>query len=189
MEALKALKERRTVRKFANKPVSAELFDEITECARLAPYPANIQPLKFAVITEKSESLFKYTKWAGYLENGTPSESERPFGYIVTLGDKNIKKNADFETEASIAGAVMSVAAHALGLGTCWLGAIDREGIKKELEIPECFDVLYLLAVGYPAQESTAVEMGDSIKYYLSGEKLCVPKRSREEIIYTPGKE
>jgi len=190
METLKVLKERRTVRKFTDKPVPDSAFEEILECARLAPYPANVQPLKFAVVTKNSGSLFKYTKWAGYLENGAPGETEMPFGYIITLGDKTIKQNGQFETDASIAGAIMSVAAHDLGLGTCWLGAIDRAGIKKELNLPEHLDVLYMLAVGYPAQESRAVEMKDSVKYYLEdGNKLCVPKRSMEEIRYNPEKE
>ena len=186
MLELEAIKKRRTVRKFKNTPADEKLLLEIIDCTRLAPYPANVQPLKFMIVTEKAGSLFKYTKWAGYLEDGAPADGERPPSYIVTLGDKSIKKTGDFYTEGAIAGAVMSIAAEALGIGTCWLGAIDRDGIKKELCLPENLEVVYLLAAGIPAQKSKAVEITDSIKYYIDeNNELCVPKRSMKEVLYS----
>lgn len=185
MKELEVIKRRRTVRKFKNTPADEKLLLEIIDCARLAPYPANVQPLKFSIVTDKADDLFKYTKWAGYLENGVPADGERPPAYIVTLGDKSIKSNGDFYTEGAIAGTAMSIAAEALSLGTCWLGAIDRDGIKKELSLPENLEVVYLLAVGVPAQKSKAVEITDGIKYYMDEKnELCVPKRSMKEILY-----
>ena len=79
----------------------------------------------------------------------------------------------------------MMLAAEEMGIASCWLGAIDRAAIKQILGLDDKFEVLYLLALGYPAQKSKAVKMQDaSTKYYLdeNGE-LNVPKRSIEEIL------
>ena len=46
----------------------------------------------------------------------------------------------------------MMLAAHALGLGTCWVGAFDEERIKSLVNIPEHVRPQMILTVGYPAE-------------------------------------
>ena len=101
------------------------------------------------------------------------------------LGDRSIKSGGGFEVEAGAAVTTMMLEAVELGLATCWLGAIDREGIKKLLDIDEKFDVAYLLAVGYPMQKSRMTEMKDgSVKYFEGDDgSINVPKRSLDEVI------
>ena len=72
-----------------------------------------------------------------------------------------------------------------MGLGTCWLGAIQSDEIKKLLKLDENLDVVYLLAVGYQKQESKIVDMKDNdVKYYEDENGVInVPKRSLEEIL------
>ena len=182
-EMIKVIKNRRTVRTFTDRQVDDRIIKEIINCARLAPYPGNVQPLKFAVIKNKASEIFKYTKWAAYLNDFNPSEKEMPPAYIVTLGDKSIKKTGDFSTESAIAGAVMSVAAEALGIGACWLGAIDRKSISKILSLPEQFELLYLLAIGYSDQTCKCVDSDGDIKYYFDENgTFCVPKRKFDDI-------
>ena len=43
--------------------------------------------------------------------------------------------------------------AKALGLGTCWLGGIDRKAIAATLKLPEHLEVVGLLTVGFPAED------------------------------------
>ncbi len=187
MNVYDAVMKRRTIRKFEKREVSRDILTKLIDCARVAAYGANIQPLKFAVI-DKAQTLkdiYPMTKWAGYLQNGAPKEDECPAAYIAVLGDKKIKANGMFECEAGAAVTTMMLAAVEEGLGTCWLGAIDREKIKKLIGIDEHLDVVYLLAVGYPKQESQMTEMknGD-VKYYEDENGVIhVPKRPLDEVM------
>ena len=90
-----------------------------------------------------------------------------------------------YEVEAGSAVTTMMLEAVEMGLGTCWLGAIQRDEIKKLLELDENLNVVYLLAVGYPKQESKIVDMKDNgVKYYEDENGVInVPKRSLEEIL------
>ncbi len=185
MKVSDALKTRRTIRKFNQAPLPKEDVLELVEYARLCAYPANLQPLKFAIIqsAELCGKIFPNTKWAGYLPDGTPKENERPTAYIAVLGDKTIKDS--FEVEAGAAVTSMMLGAFEKGIASCWIGALTREPIMDILALDkEHFSLLYLLALGYPAQESEACEFSGSIKYFEDeNKKINVPKRSFDEIL------
>lgn len=187
MNVYDAVMRRRTIRKFENKKVDRELLVKLMDCARMAAYGANVQPLKFAVIDDSDtlKEIYPMTKWAGYLTDGAPKENERPSSYIAVLGDTSIKANGAFEVEAGAAVTTMMLAAVEMGLGSCWLGAIQREDIKKLLKLDDKLDVVYLLAVGYPKQESRAVDMTDGDVKYFEDENgvINVPKRLLSEVI------
>ena len=187
MNIVQAIKTRRSIRKFQQKPIAKEVLVDLVDCARLAPYPANVQPLKFAIVNtfEITNKIFDCTKWAGYLEKGTPLAEERPTAYIVILGDKNIKSGGDFKCETGIAGSHIVLGATEYGIASCWLGALKRDKIAEILELPEALEVQDIIALGYPGQESKPVEMTDNVKYYLDQDGvLNVPKRSLENVIY-----
>lgn len=187
MNVYDAVMNRRTIRKFENKKVDRAQLVKLIDCARMAAYGANVQPLKFAVIdnADTLEKIYPMTKWAGYLTDGAPKENERPSAYIAVLGDTSIKSNGAFEVEAGAAVTTMMLAAVEMGLGSCWLGAIQREDIKKLLKLDDKLDVVYLLAVGYPKQESRAVDMTDGDVKYFEDENgvINVPKRLLSEVI------
>lgn len=187
MNVREAIEKRRTIRKFTDRIIDKAELHELIDCARLAAYGANLQPLKFRCINNPDEvsEVFPLTKWAGYLQDGTPKEGERPTAYIAILGDTSIKKNDDFEMDAGAAVTNMMLRATELNLGTCWLGSIDRKKISALLDIPESLKLLYLLAVGESAQESIVCDMHSGDVKYFMGEDgvLNVPKRSLEEII------
>jgi nitroreductase len=187
MEISKALLERRTIRKFTQVKINPEDLKELIEYARLAAYPANMQPLKFAIIQEDKilKSIFPFTKWAGYLpQTGTPTPDERPTAYIAVLGDKSIKNS--FEVEAGAAITSIILGAHDKGIASCWLGAINRTELLKLFKLSEDdYSLLYLVALGYPAQKSYVCDMiDDDVKYYESSDKtIKVPKRSINDIL------
>ena len=166
MNVYDAIMKRRTIRKFEQKAVSEDNLVKLVDCARVAAYGANVQPLKFMIVND-SETL------------------QRPMAYIAVLGDSSIKSNKMYEVEAGAAVTTMMLEAVEMGLGTCWLGAIQRDEIKKLLKLDENLDVVYLLAVGYPKQESKIVDMKDNdVKYYEDENGVInVPKRSLEEIL------
>jgi nitroreductase len=185
MEVSQALTERRTIRKFTGEKIPEKALSELIEYARVCAYPANMQPLKFSVITDKAmlDKIFPHTKWAGYLADGAPKENERPTAYIAVFGDKEIKST--FETEAGAAITAMMTGAWDKGIASCWLGALNRKELMSLFGLSESrFELLYLLALGYPLQKSRICEMADSVKYYEDEEGIInVPKRSLEEII------
>ncbi len=185
MEVSEALKKRRTIRKFTQKAIPQEDLLEFIEYARIAAYPANMQPLKFVIIQSKElcEQLFPCTKWAGYLPDGAPKENERPTAYIAVLGDNSIKNS--FEVEAGAAITSMMLGAVDKGLASCWIGALSKPEILDVLDLNnKDLSLLYLLALGYPAQESQVCDMDDSVKYFLDDSgTLNVPKRSMDEIL------
>ncbi len=187
MNVHEAILNRRSIRKFRQEQIPVELLTKLVDCARMAPYPMNLQPLKFAILSDTTilDAIYPCTRWAGYLEDGFPKEGERPTAYILMLGDTNIRANTDFQVENGIAGATITLAAMAEGVASCWLGAINRDKIREILEIPQNLTVLDLIALGYPAQESRAVSMEHGeFKYYMKENILQVPKRSLEEVLW-----
>ena len=186
MDVKTALLQRRTIRKFTQEPISKQDLIDLVDYARIAAYPANLQPLKFAIISEKElcDKIFENTKWAGYLSDGTPKEAERPTAFIAVLGDTEIKNS--FEVEAGAAVTSMMLGALDKGIASCWIGALNKKNIMTELNLDqERFTLLYVLALGYPAQESQICEIKDNnIKYFIDeNNKLNVPKRSMDEIL------
>ncbi len=185
MNVYEAIMNRRTIRKFTQEPLKQDDLLKLVDCARMAAYPANAQPLKFKIVTDKDtlDKIFPETKWAAMLSDGTPKENERPTAYIAIVGDTDIKKA--FEVEAGAAATSIMLAALEIGIASCWLGAIKREEIKQILGLDEKYELPYIIALGYPAQKSKPVESLDgSTKYFMGDDEvLNVPKRSLEEIL------
>jgi hypothetical protein len=66
----------------------------------------------------------------------------------------------------------MMLQAKALGLGTCWVGGLDREAIAGLLRIPDPLEVVCLLTVGFPAEEpqaATRKPLSEVVHYDLYG--------------------
>jgi len=47
----------------------------------------------------------------------------------------------------------MVIAAWALGVGSCWIGAFDENKVKESLKVPDKWKVVALLTLGYPAEQ------------------------------------
>lgn len=185
METSKVLTTRRTIRKFTQEKIPKNILEKLIEYACLSAYPANINPLKFSIIDDEKilNNIFPYTKWAGYIPDGAPKENERPTAYIAIFGDKEIKDNFLVESGAAITS--MMLGAWDLGIGSCWIGALDRSPLLKILgESDEKYELVYLLALGYPAQMSKAIKMTDSVKYFEDENHIInVPKKSIEDVL------
>ena len=186
MEVYEAIKKRRTIRRFEQTPVPANALETLVDSARLAPFGANLQPLKYGIVTDedKRKLLFPHIKYAGYLPDWDPSFEECPTAFIVIMNDTSIKPTDKTECDSGAAVMSMCLAAENLGLGTCWLGAIDRAEIKKALNIDDKYDITYLLGVGYPAQTGKVYDMTDSVKYdFDENGNVRVPKRPMSEVL------
>ena len=75
-------------------------------------------------------------------------------------------------------------AAHEMGIGSCWIGSLNRPVLKELLQSPEHLKILYAVALGYPTQKSRAVDYKGSFCYYLDEEQTVnVPKLSLDTVL------
>ncbi|MCD7750653.1 MAG: nitroreductase family protein [Lachnospiraceae bacterium] len=186
MTVYEAVKARHTIRKFTQEKPAREDLLQIVDSARLAPYGANMQPLKYAIVTdeEKRRELYPFIKYAGFLKDWDPKFEECPTAFIAILNDTSIKPTAKSECDSGIALASMCLAAQELGYGSVCLGAINRAEIKRVLDLDGKYDVTYLLGIGYPAQTGETFDCTGDLKYYFDGDgNVHVPKRTMAEVL------
>lgn len=96
MTIYEAMTTRRTIRRFAQKPISDEILEKAVNVARLAPVGGNAQSLKFCVVKtpELVSAVFDETKWGMHLKNGSgrPKPGELPVAWILICNDTTIKE-------------------------------------------------------------------------------------------------
>ena len=62
---------------------------------------------------------------------------------------------------------------------------INRNKIRELLEIPEYYDIMHVISLGYPDEESVMEPYKDSFKYWKDDDgRMHVPKRALEDIIF-----
>ncbi len=149
MGVMTAIRERRSVRKYTEQPVEKEKLDLVLEAARLSPSASNRQDWKFIVIQDKE----MIAKMVGACNNqGFVGQAPvilvacatNPGG-IMSCGQPRDS------VDLSIATAYMILAAHDLGLGTCWLGSFNEAKVKELLKIPAGIRVVAITPLGYAA--------------------------------------
>lgn len=176
---------RRTIRKYLQKDVPKEVLTRCVDAARLSPSGANRQPLKYVIVKDEDvlKEVFGTLSWAGYLPDYQPSEEEMPRAYIVILLDTEIRKNAGHD--AGIAAMSISMVAYDEGLGSCILGAVNRAKLRQILNIPNQFDIVLVVALGYPAEDPVVDKIKNgNIKYWLDENGvLHVPKRELKDTV------
>jgi nitroreductase len=151
MDVLEAIRTRRSIRSYQPKEVEKEKLDQVLEAARLAPSGANRQAWKFIVVTEPGlrEKLAEISRGQGFVASAPVVIAAVATDPTVTTGSGEPAHRIDI----SIAVDHMTLAAHALGLGTCWIGAFDQRAAERLLEVPRGAEVIVLLTLGYAAQE------------------------------------
>lgn len=177
---------RRSVRRFQQKPIPRHILEKMVNAARLAPSGANLQPLRYVIINEKSlcNKIFETTKWAGYLKPAwRPSENERPTAYIAILITDIT--NPYYQRDVGLASANIILTAEEHDIGSCILCNIDKTKIEQLLNIPDYLHVDSLIALGYKGEKIIVEEMKDSVEYWRDEQDvLHVPKRKLEDILH-----
>jgi nitroreductase len=181
------LKNRSYRRFYQEVAVELETLRELVDLARLSASAANMQPLRYILSCDpqKNAVIFSHLDWAGYLEDWSgPCEGERPSAYIIVLEDTQILH--PMRCDHGIAAQSMLLGATERGLGGCIVGAIEKQGLRKALEIPDRYEILLVLALGKP-RETVVIETvnpaGD-VRYWRDSEGIHhVPKRSLDVII------
>ena len=187
MDAVEAIQSRRSIRAFLSRPVPKDLIAQVLEVSRWAPSGCNRQPWRVTVATGETcnaladgliESIREREPHAPCSSGSTPSalvtglsqQAERlgqslyefvvvgsyafyraPVVMVISQADGGGDDVSSFVT-------TMLIAAHNLGLGTCWLGhpLSHADLIRQALDIPEDERIRAVVALGYPDLDSPA---------------------------------
>ena len=150
---LDLVKKRYSVRNYLSRTIEPEKMNYIMECVRLAPSAVNFQPWHFSIVTE-SEKL------TGLKSTYTREWIQTAPCIIVACVDHqeawHRKMDGKDHADVDIAIAVehLCLAAAEQGLGTCWVCNFDASRCKEVMALPESWEPVVLIPIGYPAEEN-----------------------------------
>jgi coenzyme F420-0:L-glutamate ligase / coenzyme F420-1:gamma-L-glutamate ligase len=181
-----AIKNRRSIRKYLQRPVPQEVLWEILEAAASAPSAHNAQPWRFIILNDKAAKRglaeAMATAWQQDLKkDGTPKETRiasaqasieqftnAPVLVVGCLTLKDMTQYPDAERQRyehdlavqSLSAAIQNIllTAHAEQLGACWYCAplFCQKTVTQTLKLPEDVEPQALITFGYPAENPTA---------------------------------
>ncbi len=146
MDVFEAIRARKSVRTWQDRPVEPEKLRRVLEAARLAPSARNGQEWRFVVVTdrEKRERLAQEASSERFMA-GAPviiAACAETDGRIMRCGQRA------YPIDVAIAMDHLSLAAVAEGLGTCWIGSFDPSQVRRILGIPDSVEVVELMPLG-----------------------------------------
>jgi len=154
VDAYEAILTRRSIRRYARRAVSREQLEKILEAARWAPSAGNLQPWVFVVATSAQT---KAALAAAAYGQGFVADAPAVIGVAAAppedsaYGRRGRELFCLQDTAAAVQNALL--AAHALGLGACWVGAFDDDAVARALDLKKGERPVALITVGYPAGE------------------------------------
>jgi nitroreductase len=153
MEIYEAIRMRTSTREFLGDPVEEEKLLRILNAARLAPSGKNGQPWRFIIVRDPGTRrlLVPACRNQQFLE-------EAPVVLAVCGREEDAYKKMggywnSMPVDIGIAVEHLMLAAHAEGLGTCWIGAFNEEEVRNILSVPKDVKIVALTPVGYPVHE------------------------------------
>lgn len=143
------LLKRRSTRVYqADRPVEREKIITLLQAAMAAPSACNLQPWEFIII-ESPEGVQRLKECIGE-HNGRYYNA--PAAMVVCANTSYIPWESDGSMDVSAAIENLLLAATAMGLGTVWIGDLDREAVRALLNIPAHVAVSSAVLFGYPAE-------------------------------------
>jgi len=151
MEYFELIRRRYSVRAYQSKPVEEEKLHKVLEAAILAPTAANRQPFRLIVIqTAGRETELKRV----YLREWFVQAPLVICACAVTAEAWSRRDGKNYaEVDTTIAMVHLILAAHDLGLGTCWIAAFDPAAAREVLQLPDGLEPVAFTPLGYPGDE------------------------------------
>lgn len=157
MQFLEVVERRQSVRAFASRELEPEKLSALLEAVRLAPSAGDCQAYEIVVVQEPS---------------GKAALAEAAYGQefvarapvvLAFVADprRNVAKYGDRGAslycvqDATIAAAYAQLAATALGLASCWVGAFDEQRVAAALKASGSLRPVALMPIGYAAETPT----------------------------------
>ncbi|MHA2031643.1 MAG: nitroreductase family protein [Candidatus Kariarchaeaceae archaeon] len=134
---------RRSIRAYAKKKIPTPILNNILEAGRQAPSASNRQPWHFIAITdEEIKQTLSWGRFNWFIKDAP----------LIILGCANTATGNWSIVDTAIALQNMVIAAWAMGVGSCWLGAFKERDVKQLLGIPDNWKVVALVTFGYLAE-------------------------------------
>ena len=150
MDVFEAIKSRRSIRSYEDRLVEDEVLRQVLEAGRLAPSAGNRQDWLFVVVRDaaKRKAMVKACHDQAFI-------GQAPVIIVACATDTEYRMSSGLHIAAvdtTIAVDHMTLAATALGLSTCWIGAFDPVAVGKLLGLPKGVAAAHVLPMGYPAE-------------------------------------
>ncbi|MDD3719121.1 MAG: nitroreductase family protein [Actinomycetota bacterium] len=150
--AMKIFSERRSIRRYGDRPVEDEKLEAVLEAARQAPSWANMQCWTYVVIKDSAvkEAVAETLK-------GNPGQKAILAAPVLIVACADPEKSGTvngqpyYMLDVGISMQQLMLEAWNQGLGTCWIGWIKEDEIRSILGVPENIRVVALTPLGYPA--------------------------------------
>lgn len=176
MELEKVILERRSVRKYQDKPVEREKINACLEAALAAPSACNSQPWHYIVIDDPKikeafcqevfTGVYAMSKWAEKAPVLVAVVSDK--GNFTSRIGNFFRRTEFYLVDQGISGEHFVLRAHDLGLGTCWIGWLNSSKAEKFFKLPKGKKIEHLISVGYPAETPDArprKDFAESVSY------------------------
>lgn len=152
METIEAILDRRSIRHYGPEPVSDDLVRKCLEAAMYAPSARNTQPWHFVVVRQRKmlDQIARFHPFAKMLR-------QAPLA-VAVCADTKIESSLEYNA-LNCAAATQNIllAAHALNLGSVWLGIYPRkqrmQDLSALLHLPEEIVPYTLVALGYAREK------------------------------------
>jgi len=152
MDVSTAIRTRRSIREFEDKPIKDDIIEKLIDAAKHAPSSDDSQPWEFIIIKDKKIKikLAELHPWASFIEKCPV--------LIAVLGNQDVCNDEFLNTiNTALATQNILLEAHGLGLGACYIEIINKEfeieeATRKILEVPDNIYIYNLIALGYPSK-------------------------------------
>ena len=161
--------------------MDTETLRELVDLARLSPSAANRQALRFILCNDPQKNALVFPNLR--IDND-PIEGERPSAYVIILHDTGIQAWA--HVDLGIAAQTIHLGAVEKGFGGVMVANIDKDGLRRALDIPSHLEVLLVLALGRPREEMVIETVGadGSLQQWWDDKRARhVMKRSLDDLI------
>ena len=165
MTITELIKYRKSVRTWAVKPVMAETVEKIVDAARFAPSARNCQDWRILAVDDP-DLRRQLTDIAG----GQRFVGEAPV-VLAVCGDSSTGEMSCRMPRSIVDATILidhiTLVAAAEGLGTCWIGSFDQDACRELLRLPDGWNVVELLPLGYPADPKPVGKIRKSVSEIL----------------------
>jgi nitroreductase len=147
MQTWEAIRSRRNVRSFEDRPVPDDHLDEILEAGRRSPSSQNWQPWDFVVVTDRDQLVRLSQVWQGA---GHVAGSAATIVLIASPPEQERRRGTLYYDLGQVTMSMM-IAAAGLGIGSCHSSVGDQDMARSVLGVPPEKFCPYMISLGYPA--------------------------------------
>lgn len=174
MDVLDAIYQRRAIREFAGQPIHQSTIQTMIDAAIQAPSAMNLQPWSFVVIRDRDrlvwiarearrhllETIADDSPLARLREHVAAPDFDMLYGAPALILICATSDSIGVGEDCAMAAENLMLAAHAVGIGTCWIGLarpwLNEQSCKKELGIEAQYRPIAAIVAGYPKRRPAA---------------------------------